>query len=327
MKNIFRIARWEFVTRFRSRSFLFSTFILPVLFSLLITLPILLVSFDEKLSTQLIGVINLSDSSKSVQDLQRYFNRNYRLDNGSPEYVILPVSVDNSERYADHYLEFKTIRDRNDSINVEYENVKKLRARYYMQRNLPNKTYLLQKTYEELIAIRELKDLINMEFRNYQMVLDSVFAQEARIAADSLLYKNKIDAYLVFEDDFLETGEIEHHILAPGNIVESERMKNILNELIIRLRLQNDGIERPQIKDWMEPAKLRTFHLRIKGQHEMSVFTEFVGSIIGVTLLFMAIFTSGGFLFSSVINEKTNRVIEILLSYANSIQIMAGKIF
>jgi len=41
----------------------------------------------------------------------------------------------------------------------------------------------------------------------------------------------------------------------------------------------------------------------------------------------MAIFTSGGFLFSSVLQEKTNRVIEVLLSYASSRQIMAGKIF
>jgi ABC-type Na+ efflux pump permease subunit len=41
----------------------------------------------------------------------------------------------------------------------------------------------------------------------------------------------------------------------------------------------------------------------------------------------MAIFTSGQFLFSSVLQEKTNRVIEILLSYASSRQIMAGKIF
>ena len=40
----------------------------------------------------------------------------------------------------------------------------------------------------------------------------------------------------------------------------------------------------------------------------------------------MAIFTSGGFLFSSVLQEKTNRVIEVLLSYASSRQIMAGKI-
>ncbi|MBD3225768.1 MAG: hypothetical protein GF313_13650 [Caldithrix sp.] len=40
----------------------------------------------------------------------------------------------------------------------------------------------------------------------------------------------------------------------------------------------------------------------------------------------MAIFTAGGYLFSGVLQEKTNRVIEVLLSYANSQQIMGGKI-
>ena len=40
----------------------------------------------------------------------------------------------------------------------------------------------------------------------------------------------------------------------------------------------------------------------------------------------MAIFTSSGYLFSSVLQEKSNRIIEVLLSYANSTQVMGGKI-
>jgi len=40
----------------------------------------------------------------------------------------------------------------------------------------------------------------------------------------------------------------------------------------------------------------------------------------------MAIFTSGGYLFSGVLLEKSNRVMEVLMSYATSTQIMGGKI-
>lgn len=327
MKNIFRIARWEFVTRFKSRSFLFSTFILPVLFSLLITLPILLVSFDSEVSTNLIGVINLSDSTRSVKDLQRFFNRNYRLENGSPEYIILPVSVDNSIPYKNTFSVYSEINARKDSIDGEYKNIKDLRADYYRRRNLPNKSYLLQKTYDELQQIREAKDLVEIELNNYKMVLDSVYSQEARKAADSLMINGIIDAYLVFPPDFLNMGIVEYHTSSPGSLLESERMTKILNELIIKMRIQDDGIELSQIRDWFVPANIKTYQLQSKGKHEWNFYVEFYGSVFGVILLFMAIFTSGGFLFSSVINEKSNRVIEILLSYANSKQIMAGKIF
>ena len=63
MRNFFRIAKWEYSTHFKSRSFLFSTFVLPVLFSLLITLPVLFISLESEVSTKLYGIINMADKS------------------------------------------------------------------------------------------------------------------------------------------------------------------------------------------------------------------------------------------------------------------------
>ena len=95
IKTIFYISRWEFTTRFRTKSFLFSTFILPLVFSILITLPVYFITYDEQVSTKLIGFINLS-KTRMVDTLQRHLNQNYTLENGSPEYIVLPVSVENS---------------------------------------------------------------------------------------------------------------------------------------------------------------------------------------------------------------------------------------
>ena len=61
MKIILYIAKWEFITRFKTKSFLFSTFILPLVFALMITLPAYFLTYDEQVSTKLIGLINLSN--------------------------------------------------------------------------------------------------------------------------------------------------------------------------------------------------------------------------------------------------------------------------
>jgi ABC-2 type transport system permease protein len=53
---------------------------------------------------------------------------------------------------------------------------------------------------------------------------------------------------------------------------------------------------------------------------------NYLGPIIVVLFLFISIFTSSGFLFSGVLKEKTNRVIELLLSSINHTQLVAGKI-
>ena len=326
MRTIFFIARWEFLTRFRTRSFLFATFILPVVFSLLITLPVYLITYNQDVSTKLIGLINLSDDLFSNK-LQSHFNKNYRLSNGSPEYIVLPISVESSPVYKQAFIELQQVNSRKDSITNLYNDIKNLRARYYRRKNLRNKEYLLQKTYEEMISVREEKDLVEIEYENYEMRLDSIYNREARISADSLLLKGILNAYLVLPQSIFERGPIEYHSLDPSNLLESERMQKLLNEVIIQTRILNAEIDPKLASAWLKPIKLRKYQLRQQGPTEWDFYIEFYGSVIGVVLLFMAIFTSGGFLFSSVLQEKTSRVIELLLSYASSRQIMAGKIF
>jgi ABC-2 type transport system permease protein len=326
MKNIFRIARWEFISRFKSRSFLFATFVLPVLFSLLITLPVFLLNYQDEVSTKLVGMVNLS-TEMDTNKLQKILNGNFKLSNGSPEYVIFPVSVDNSPDYRQARAEYEEVALRKDSISTAYNEVKDLRASYYQRSNIRNKEYLLQKTYEKMIDLRERKDLVEIEFENYQLRLDSVYAIEARRSADSLLVGKVLNAYLVIPEGLFVGEIVEYHSLTPGDLLETERMGSVLSEVIIQARLSEANVTDEQIIEWLKPVEIRRYQLRESGPREWDFYIEFYGSVIGVVLLFMAIFTSGGFLFSSVLQEKTNRVIEILLSYSSSRQIMAGKIF
>jgi len=326
MKNFFRIARWEYSTRFKSRSFLFSTFVLPVLFSLLITLPVLFISFESEVSTKLFGVINLADKSFTMS-LQTYLDDNYRLKNGSPEYVIYPISVDNVPIHKQAYNELAEVVARRDSISNSLATIKSKRAKYYHTQESATRNYLLKKSYSEMVETREAKDLVEIETINYQTRLDSIYKSEARKAADSLLFNGVLDAYIVFPEKLLKENRVEYHTRAPGNLLEAERVQKVIANLIIRLRMNDDDIESKKMAEWLKPIIFKKYQLRAKSQYEWNFYIEFYGSVIGVILLFMAIFSSGGFLFSSVIQEKTNRVIEILLSYATSKQIMAGKIF
>ena len=326
MKNIFYIARWEFLSRFKTRSFLFSTFILPILFSLLITFPVFFITYEETVSTKLIGLINNNDSD-ILDDLQLHLNQNYKLDSGSPEYIILPISVGNSPSYKIASDKFQETSQQFDSLEVAYNDLKALREKYYRSSTIENKQFLLQKSYNELIATREYRDLAQLDLDYYKTLLDSIYNSEARIAADSLLIQNILNAYLVIPKMFDQVGNIEYHSLKPGELLDSERIQKIINEVIIQLRLQEADVNTFQMKQWLKPVKLTKYQLRTEGSAKWDFYIEFYGAVIGVVLLFMAIFTSGGFLFSSVMQEKSNRVIEILLSYASSRQIMAGKIF
>jgi len=325
MKNLFRIARWEFVTRFHSRSFMFNTFISPLLFTAVITLPIFFFHYQPEVSTKLIGVIDLSGKNIE-QDLQKELNRYYHLENRSREYVILKVSVDNSAAYKDKLAEYNEIKARLDSINQSYNQIKEKRIAYYKNTRLPNRDFVLRNSYEKLQNTREEKELTEIEFKRFQSSLDSLYKFEAQKMADSLLITNVLNAYLLFPNEFTKSGEVEYHSKNPGDLRETERFEKILQTIIIEKRIRDDQVDRSKIRRWLSPIHIKKYQLLSKGQQEWNFYVQFYGPLIGVFLLFMAIFTSGGYLFSSVLLEKSNRVIEVLLSYAGSVQIMGGKI-
>lgn len=325
MRNIFRIARWEFLARFRSRSFLFNTFVSPLLFTAVLTLPIFIFQYQPEVSTKLVGVIDLSDENIG-QNLQDELNRYYRLKNRSPEYMILKVSVSSSKPYSRMLKEYREILSRKDSINSLYNQIKDQRTEYYKNPKIPNRAYVLSSSYEKLQITREDKELVQIELNRFKTALDSLYRNEAKSMADSLLITEVLNSYLVFTRDFTKTGNMEYHSKNPGDFRETERLDKILQTIIIKKRILNDNVERAKLRKWLNPINIKKYQLFAEGQKEWNFYLQFYGPLIGVFLLFMAIFTSGGYLFSSVLLEKSNRVIEVLLSYANSRQIMGGKI-
>ena len=123
MKTIFYIAKWEFSTRFKTKAFLFSTFVLPLVFSLMVTLPVYFITYDEQVSTKLVGLINLSRQNVT-NTLQEQLDQNYKLPNSSPEYIVLPVSVESSPEYRTAFEELQDVSMRRDSITNAYNDIK-----------------------------------------------------------------------------------------------------------------------------------------------------------------------------------------------------------
>jgi hypothetical protein len=163
MITIFHIAYWEFITRFKTKSFLFSTFILPVVFSLLITLPIYFMTYEKEISTKLVGLVNFSGIN-ITKDLQHYLNKNYILKNGSPQYIILPVSVENSIPYNTSLVELQDVVLKMDSITAAFNKIRAKRARYYRNPGLKNREYLLQKSYDNM-RYENQKSLLKLNIR------------------------------------------------------------------------------------------------------------------------------------------------------------------
>lgn len=326
MIEMFRIARWEFLSRIKTRSFFFNTFISPILITSIFILPIYFFKYQPEVSVKLVGIIDLTQERNVGPELLGELNKQYRLDNNLSEYEILNVSVKDSKPFQSMQKEYNTIKAELDSFSNLYERIKQERAGYYTNRNTPNRQFALSKSYDRLQLIRDEKELTEIELTRYKAALDSVYEREARIAADKMILSNVLNSYMVFPGNFTKTGYIEYHSKSPGDLLDTARLEKVMQNIIIRKRMAEENLDRDKMRNLLRPIYLEKYKNSSSSEEEWNIYAQFYGPLIGVFLLFMAIFTSGGYLFSGVIQEKSNRVMEVLMSFASSRQIMGGKI-
>ena len=107
------------------------------------------------------------------------------------------------------------------------------------------------------------------------------------------------------------------------------RISSYVEEAVEEYKLQGYGI--PQLNEIMEDieseVKVNTYTLDDSGQEKVSKVEIFmVIGYIASFLIYMFIFMFGSMVMRSVIEEKTTRIIEVIVSSVKPFQIMMGKI-
>ena len=324
LRTIYHIAGWEYSTRIRSRSFIFLTILLPVIVIILFSFPVQLKKSIKHDMVKLVGLINLNEV-KLVEQIQNHVNQNYNLDSGSPGYIFMPVSLDESVQYIDMNKNFQIIRTRKDSIDKIYDKIIQVRSDYYKNYTIKEKEKLLEKTYQDLIKVRDSKFRIETEYYTSRAKLDSVHTLESKRIADSLLQEDIINAFIVIPEDFNEESRLEYYSLNPDDLSEARKIQKIISEVIVKLKLVEAGIERQFIEQWLKPIHLEKVQIH-KGSLKKDAFMQFYVTMISVIFLLISVFTSGGLLLSSVFKEKYDETLEFLLSKATGRQILLGKV-
>lgn len=142
----------------------------------------------------------------------------------------------------------------------------------------------------------------------------------ARVAAGSL------DGYLWLTEDALANGKVEYVASSATDFVEISELHSAINTGVVRARLADRGISAEDSERMLKQVEMET--VEIKGGEEKKGPGEakfFAGFGVAMTLYFMLIF-HGMAVMRSVLEEKTSRVMEVMLSTVNPKELMAGKI-
>lgn len=99
-----------------------------------------------------------------------------------------------------------------------------------------------------------------------------------------------------------------------------------LREAIVDARVRHSGLDRAQIEALTRVAAVTSRTVTAAGERETNEVANVLLPAGFMVLLLVSVLTSGQYLLTSTVEEKSNRVVEVLLSAVSPMELMAGKI-
>lgn len=135
----------------------------------------------------------------------------------------------------------------------------------------------------------------------------------------------ELDAYIFIPADIFEGGVAEFNSEHVSDFVKIRNIHEAINSIVVAKRLKKAGLDPDEIANYTERVSLKTNKISERGVEEDTGGT-FLISYILVLLLYTTLFFYGSIIMRGVIEEKSNRVVEIMLSSVKPFQMMMGKL-
>ncbi|MGD8307400.1 MAG: ABC transporter permease [Ignavibacteria bacterium] len=162
--------------------------------------------------------------------------------------------------------------------------------------------------------------LINLTDLNKPLV-------ELKVEADNDVFDNKIDGYLCFSNGGTDSLAVEYRSKNIGSFRELRILDVAINNIRVKTQLARSGFD-PVIAELVQKnVKIEQIKIEKDGKEGKQDFlVTFFSAFIYILLLVMMVIYSGQMLVRSMIEEKSNKLIEIIISSCTSEQLLTGKI-
>jgi len=162
----------------------------------------------------------------------------------------------------------------------------------------------------------------------YQVIkLQNINPSVAKAQAAELLDSAIVNAYLVIPEDILDSSRVVYYSMNLGNFRDQSEINNTTNEVISEYRMLAAGLDPQLIRQVTKEVRFQMVQVNAAGSEKKGdEMLAYMMPIIYVLMLFFAIFMSSQILMRSVLAERSNRLVEVLLSSVSPLELMSGKI-
>jgi ABC-2 type transport system permease protein len=135
-----------------------------------------------------------------------------------------------------------------------------------------------------------------------------------------------LDGFAWIEADADTTRKGTYYSRHASDFVESSLVGRALRIALSQRQLANHGFSAAQAKSLLGPVDLDTVHIDKQGANKSNGMGAFFLPFLLLLSIYMTVLIYGVSVMRSVIEEKSSRVVEVLLGSVTPMQLMAGKI-
>ena len=144
-------------------------------------------------------------------------------------------------------------------------------------------------------------------------------------ALKAKVLEGTLDGYLKLPEDALTRSAAEYYGKTVSNMVDIRLMEEAISSAITSERLTAAGVDRSRVEELIRGADLKPVRLSASGERE-DRGAGFILSYMLVMMLYVTVLMWGQAVLTSVIEEKTSRVVEVVVSAVRPHHLLAGKL-
>ena len=159
----------------------------------------------------------------------------------------------------------------------------------------------------------------------YAITIDTNATDAERTALRQQITAGKIDGFLWLTDNDLASRKVVYNAKDVTDFGESIELRNAVQTALTKRQLAQKGMSGGEVEDLLQPIDLDSIRIE-KGKEGASGISVFLVSFTMVMLLYVNMLVYGFAVMRSIIEEKSSRILEVLLSSVTSKELLAGKI-
>lgn len=150
---------------------------------------------------------------------------------------------------------------------------------------------------------------------------------ELKKSADVDVIRNRLHGYLLILNGGTDKITVTFCSKGSGSFDDIGKIEAVFNKVKNKIQLEKAGVDSSVISSVSKYVGINPVKIEENGKESKADFlTLFFSSFIFIMLLMMMVLSTGGMLVRSLLEEKSNRLIEILVSSCSKKELLAGKV-